>query len=349
MEPEKKAPYDLLAANDKKRYDKEMIVWRAKEKEEKQLRESRSGAKNQPFDCVAALPSFVSMSAARNAMGEGNKIVDTSISLTDLIGGLGGDELVDILQPLQDRESRGVFNSSIYNNFNNNSYSMDPSSEQQSTAMIQQQQLDSSFASRQLSQLNNSIGKEQIDPYSNNTMNGVGFQNQTFNPSGGIASNNQKMMPWSNPRSAMIMENMLASSIDLEPVPLPDNHQQFQMSWSSQHQSPQQIHTMDQQEQRINIDSNNQYLRRVSTAGGSSLFSSGWGQNVRFNVDTNEPMVVPHADGNMNDETNEKYILSTNAANMVSQELDSMDNAKNRNGANQDPWKPIGLFKQDSK
>jgi len=359
LQPEKKAPYDLLAANDKKRYDKEMKVWRAKEKEEKLMRESESGGKNQPFDCVAALPSFVPMSAARDAMGQDHKTRDTSFPLTDLIGGglRCGDQSVDALQPLKDHESRGVFNPSMYNNFSNNSYSMDASSDQQSAGLIQQQQQDtSSFALRQLSQFNNSIGREHLDPYSNSTMNGAGYLNQPFSSSGGITSNNQKMMPWSNPRSAMIMENMLASSIDLEPLPLPDNHQQYQhtlyrdnqMMLSSQLHRQQQMQTIDQQ-QRINIDSSNQYLRRVSTAGGSSFHTSGWGQNASFSGDANEPMIVPLADGNVNYETNEKNIMSANAANMVSQELDSMVNAKTRNGPNQDPWKPIGLFNEESK
>lgn len=362
LEPEMKAPYDSLAANDKKRYDKEMKVWRAKEKEEKLMRESESGAKNQPFDCVAALPSFVSMSAARDVMGQDHATRDTSFPLTDLIGGglRCGDQSIDVLQPLKDHESRGVFNPSMYNNFSNNSYSMDASSDQQSAGLIQHQQQDTnSFASRQLSQFNNSIGREHLDPYSNSTMNGVGFHNQPFSSSGGIISNNHKMMSWSNPRTAMIMENMLASSIDLEPLPLPDNHQEYhhtlyqktnrdnQMMLSNQLLSQQQMQTIDQQ-QRINIDSNNQYLRRVSTTGGSSFHSSGWGQNASFSGDANEPLIVPLADGNVIHETNEKNIMSANAA-MVSQELDSMDNAKTKNRPNQDPWKPIGLFNEESK
>merc|ERR1711935_1207716 len=137
---------------------------------------------------------------------------------------------------------------------------------------------------------------------------------------------------------------MLASSIDFEPLPLPDSHQQhhhtlFQhmtrdnhMGWSSQHPSLHQMHTADQQHQRINIDSNNQYLRRVSTAGGTSAFPSGWGQNASFIVDANEPILVP-----LGDEATEK-IMSANTASLISQDLDSIRNAKNRIGSNQDFW-----------
>jgi len=333
LEPEKKAPYNGLAGNDKNRYNREMKVWRVKEKEEKLLRESNANRKNQLFDCVAVLPAFA------KGLCEGNKGTDASLPVTDLIEGLGAG---DILHPLQDHESRGVFNSSINNNFNNNSYSLETSSNQPSTVSLQQQQQDAnSFSSRQLAQFNNS------DPYNLGVTNAAGYQNQLFNTSGSFNNNSQKMMSWNNPRNAVIMENMLGSSIDLEPLPLPDNYQQDpqklfemmirdnQMNWSNQHHTGlQQMHAHDQQQQqRISSASNNQYLRRVSTGGeASSLYSSVWGQQ-----NANEPILVPLGDRIMN-QTSEK--------NMVSQDMASTDNSKNRNASNQDPWKPIGFFNE---
>lgn len=356
LEPEKKAPYDLLAANDKDRYDREMKVWRAKEKEEKQLRDSESSRKNQPFDCVTALPSFVSMSAPRNVMAEGNKTAEASLPLTDLIRGLGGvDQSADVLHPLQDHDSRGTFDLSMYSSLNNLSYSMDTSSDQTSNALLQHQQQDAnSFALRPF---NRPVSKEHLDPYNSVNMNGLGYQNHPFNSLGGITHSNQRQMSLRNPRSAVTMENMLASSIDLEPLPLPDSDQQYRhalfqkmtqdnhMGWSSQHPSLQQMHTSNKEQQRTNIYSNNQYLRRVSTAGGTSAFPSGWGQNASFIADPNEPIIVPLGDSSMNPEPTQK-IMSANTANLISQDLDSIGDAKNRNGPNQDPWKPIRLYNE---
>jgi len=63
---EKKAPYMSLAANDKGRYDKEMKVYRAKEKEEKLMRESAPAVNTQSF----SWPSFAPITASRQSFGE---------------------------------------------------------------------------------------------------------------------------------------------------------------------------------------------------------------------------------------------------------------------------------------
>jgi len=369
LQQEKKCPYNLLAANDKDRYDGEMKIWRAKEKEAKSLRESNPNA-NATFDCVTVMPSFSSM-ASRKGLGDDLLMIrNKSTDLTGIMGGVSSGD--DLLQQLQDHESRGGFNSSMYGNYNNNSYLMD-NSDHSSNSTLQQQQQAFGTDKRHLAQFNTSPAKDYLEQSSIarenflfGTMNTVGttqasqYQNQPFLSSGAINAMSKKVMPWSVPRNAVNMDNMVTGSIDLEPLPLPDNHQQHrqrlftienQMGWL------QQLHAKEQQQQRINIaSSNEQYLQRLSTAG-ASMFSSGWEQqnssswsdkntNVA-NANANDPIVIPLGDGSVNQESSTAGNGSNSMAVVKNggNEIPAFA-ASSTNASNQDPWNPIGFFNE---
>jgi len=408
LDLEKKDPYNSLAAGDKDRYDKEMKVWRAKEKEEKSIRDSDLSAKN-----FTVVPTLSSILAATKGFEEDsrsirNKTTDASLPLSEMIGRIGTvDQSVDILQPLQDHESRGVFHSSIYSNYNNNSYSMDTLSDQPSNVTAQQQQQDSnSYSStslhiadkRQVAQFNNSVIKDHFEqssivrencPYNIAAMSAAScaqatqscqYQNQAFIPSGNFSNSSLNTMPWINPRNILTMDNMITGSVDLEPLPLPDNYQQHQqqlklcqktardsqIGWSGQHHGLLQMRGKEQQQQRITIASNGQYLQRLPT-GGASLFAAGWGQNSNswfdknMNIaDVNQSILIPLGDRNVSQNSG-KNIATSTAINTVSQEIvnNPMENAKSRindtlslpsssNASTQDPWNSIGMFNEGS-
>lgn len=379
LEPEKKAPYESLAASDKDRYDREMKVWRAKEKEEKSLRESKA----QAFES-SVLPSFASITAARKGFGEdlhSLRTTDTSTSYAEMIGGMGGgDRSADMLSA-QDRESRGAFHSSIYSNYATNPYSMDPSSDQPSNILAQQHLQDSLYSSAgNLTPFNNAVIKEHLEQNAilrENLQYGIGsmgasslaqasqLQSHPFLSSGSIANTVPKTMAWSSQRNALNMgnSNAMSTSIDLEPLPLPEDHQQhlqqkisqkvrdLQMGYSGQH-GLQQMYMKDQQQQRINIPSDGQFLKRLST-GGTSLFSAGWGQN-NLTADINEPIMFPHGDRTANQEHAEKNAMASASANIDRQEIgiNLLEHAKRRNNdtrsfpsssnnADEDPYKPF--------
>lgn len=331
--PEKKTPYILLAGKDKDRYDKEMKVWRAKEKAEKSMRDSYPTTKNASFDCVTALPTFARKNLGADALSIRIKAIDTSLPLAEMLGGIG-DQSVDVL-PLQDHESRGEFHSLIYGDYNNHLYLMDASSDQPSNITLQQKQ-----QQQNASAFNNSVVKDRLErisivrenfPYNMGNVGAAGFaqaiqssqyQNHPFLSSESISNNGRETTPWNNPHNALNMDNMMSTSIDLEPLPLPEDHQQqrqqnisqkmtrdSQMGWTGQHGLQHIQHASDQQIQRIAIASNNgQCLQRLPTAE-APLCSSGWGQNHTWfdkntntnNFDINEPIRI---DGNVNQEPN---------------------------------------------
>lgn len=407
LDPEKKNPYDSLAANDKERYDREMKVWRAKEKEEKSTRESDLIATTPSFGCVTALPTYTSILASRKDLGDAhssrNNATETSLPMTGINT---GDQSVDILQPLNDHDSRGLFHSSIYSNYNNNSYSIDASSDQTSNRTVHQQQQDAIAYSptlhmtdkMQLAQFNNSVVKDHLEqssivrenfpyPYNFGAMSATGsaqsnqYQTQPYVLSGSISNNSSKTMPWSVPRNTLNMDNMASTSIDLEPLPLPENHYQqlqqmlghkttrnSQVDWSGQQLGLQQMRAKEQHQQRITIASNGQYLQRLAP-GGTSLFPAGWGHHPNSwyekntnAVDVNDSTLIAVTldDGNVNQESSGKNSITSTATNMISQALGNniLDSAKSRdddtrsfpsssNTSNQDPWKPIGFFNEE--
>ena len=391
--PEKKEPYIILAGKDKDRYDKEMKVWRAKEKAEKaekSMRDSYPSAKNTSFDCVTVLPTFARENLGADALSIRNKSTDTSLLLAEMLGGIG-DRSVDVL-PLQDHDSRGEFLNLTYGDYNNHPHLMYSSSDQSSNITLQQQQ------QRNANIFNNSVVKDHLErsfsfPYNMRNVGSAGFaqatqsaqyQNHRFPSSGSINNRDRETTPWNNPRNTLNMDNMMSTSIDLEPLPLPeDHHQQLQpnlsQSWNSQHGLQPMQHARDQQQQRIAISSNSApCLQRLPTRE-APLFSSGWGQNYSWfdkntntnsnrnvnmnmnmnmntiNSDMNEPIKI---DGNVNQGSNEKNIM---ASTLVSHEFGNnpIDTAKRRysdnrtfpvssnNSNQQDPWKPIGLYKED--
>lgn len=364
LEAEKKAPYELLAANDKDRYDKEMKVWRAKEKEEKSMRESDLTAKGS-YDCIAALPQFASIAAARNGFVEGirDKATDGSMPLTDKIAGVGGGEQsLDIL-PMQDHELRGLFNSSIYGNFNNNSYLMNSSSNQPSNLAAQKHHQDSGVYGFNNTSIKNQIGQASMMrenfPYIGSmgaaaqaTQSGQ-YPNQSFITPGNINSHSLKRTPWSNYRNALNGENAMGTSIDLEPLPLPDQSQQKGlMAWSGQN-GLLQMHAKDQHQERIAMASNGQYLQRLQ-AGGASLLSAGWEQqnNLWFDknanaTDVNDPIQAPLVGGNMNHLHTEIDTMAASGGNALNDEKTGNNNTQSfpssSNDSNQDPWKPFGF------
>jgi len=408
LDPEKKNPYTALAANDKERYVREMKVWRAKEKEEKSTRESDLIATTQSFGCVTALPTYTSILDSRKDLGDAhssrNNATETSLPMTGINI---GDQSVDILQPLKDHESRGLFHSSIYSNYNNNSYSIDGSSGQTSNRTVHQQQQDAiAYSSTlhirdkmQLAQFNNPVVKDPLEqssivrenypyPYNFGTMSATGsaqpnqYQTQPYAPSGSISNNSSKTMPWSVPRNTLNMDNMASASIDLEPLPLPDNHYQqlqqmlghnttrdSQVGWPGQQLGIQQMRAKEQHQQRIAIASNGQYLQRLAP-GGTSFFPAGWGHHPNSSyeknmnaVDVNDSTLIAVTldDENMNQGTSGGNIITTTATNMISQELGNnlLASTKSRdddthsfpsssNTSNQDPWKPIGFFNEES-
>jgi hypothetical protein len=340
-----------------------MKVWRAKEKEAKSMREY-DNTKNATFDL---LPPFTSIGGTNKGLGEDglsirNSATDNPLPFTDMMGGMGtGDQSVDMLS-LQDHGSRGVFNSSIFNNFNSNM--LDTSSDRPSNMKAQRRQQDvnpfSATPFKTSVDLQYNLGRVV-------TAGGVPttqYQNQPF---GNINNNSPKKMPWNNNRNTLNMDSMMTSSIDLEPLPLPDNHQQHQqqkllqktrdsqLGWSGQH-GLQQLHAKSQLQQRTTIASNNQYLQRLSI-GGASLFPAGWGQN-----NMNDPVMVSLGDRNVRSVSVGAANMSQDppSANAMSQEMGNnpMENAKSRNSdnqsfpsssnnSNQDPWKPLGFFNNE--
>ncbi len=337
MPRDQKAPYESLAAGDKGRYDREMKVWRAKEKERKAMRESGSKANAQSFEWS----TLASITGARKGFGEDpqsmrNISADPSLPLSDMISGIGARGQSSSMLQLQDHESRGAFHSSIYSNYNNNLYSMDSSPDQASNMMMQhqqrQQQLEdlSAYSSspsfnmadrRQLASFN-SMMKDNLEQTSSVTEHfpyDIGntpqatqpnqYQNNPFLAPRGM-KNASKTMAWSNQRSAPNMDNAMSTSIDLEPLPLPDNHppqqqgkltqkrREGQMGWAGL-RGLQQMHARDQQQQRTTIASDEQFLRRLST-GGTPMFTAGWGQNNLWNTDTNESIAVAFGGRNIN-------------------------------------------------
>ncbi len=349
MPADEKAPYESLAASDKERYDREMKVWRAKEKERKTMLESDSKPNPQSIEWS----TLSSLTSGRKGFGGDlqlmrNLATDPSLQVSDMIAGMGaGGHSAGMLQ-MQDHDARGAFHSSI---FSNNPYSMDASSEQASSMILQQQQ-----RQRQLEDLRsyqsasfNMTDKRQLPPFTamvkdnleqrssarENLLYDVGamsassspqgtqasqFQNNPFHASRGM-NNVAKSMPWSSQRNALNMENAMSTSIDLEPVPLPDNphhqHQnanlaektrESQMGWAGLLGLQQ---MKDQQQQRTTIASDDQFLRRLST-GGAQMFSEGWGQSNAWNTNTldkNEEMGITFGGRNVIQQTTEKNLL----------------------------------------
>jgi len=326
LDPEKKSPYENRAASDKERYDKEMLVWRAKEKEAKALREANAAANTQPFDCANMMPPFSA------------KTMDGSL--------LGAGDSADFLA-LQDPESRGLFNASIFNNYGNNPYMMDTQSNQPSNISVRQQQDASPYNKRRLTAFSNSLVNDQLRQ---NTMardnfpfniGGMGFGGdsqaaqsyphpaQSFLPSGGAGTSGHKAMFWNNPR----MENAAAGSADLEPLPLPDqqqhqlNHQEMllqkatQMIWSGHHA----MQAKDQQQ-----------MQRLPVGRTWGQNPSSWHDKNMNTVDTNDPIQVNQEAPLTND-------IASTPANIPSQEMgnDPMDDAKD--SSTHDPWNPLDL------
>ena len=288
-----------------------MKVWRAKEKKMKERRATEQPSNAQPYDWS----TLSSMTLPRKGYGDEIPPLRKSVTdpaLVDLRIGMRPDRRQSTgMMPLQDRESRGSFHPSIYGNLNSNASWMETPSMQTSNIMMQQQQQQQealAFASgglsllerRQLSSLNNPVRSEQLEQYiplDSGSM-GASFSAQGNQPSQ-LQNNPFLSKISSNQRAALGMDNSLSTSLDLEPLPLPDNLQreaisqnarESQLDWSSQ------LGLQQMQQQRTTIASDEQYLRRLST-GAAPMFSSGWGQNNSVNMnalDANQLISTPY-------------------------------------------------------
>lgn len=183
---------------------------------------------------------------------------------------------------------------------------------QTSNMMIQQQQQQQqealAFASgglsllerRQLSSLNNPARSEQLEQYLSLDAGSMGASfSAQGNQSSQLQNNPFLSKISSNQRAALGMDNSLSTSLDLEPLPLPDNLQREAISQNARESQPDwssQLGLQQMQQQRTTIASDEQYLRRLST-GAAPMFSSGWGQNNSVNMNAlnaNELISTPY-------------------------------------------------------
>jgi hypothetical protein len=143
LDAEKRLPYETLAAVDKERYVKEMVVWRAKEKKEKiekaaKLKEAPAPVvKKSGIDYAIGIHTV----ASSRRQGQGHEI-DDGVRVEN-------QSINNLHQFINDHEIRGLFQSSIHSNASSNfSDSMDIPTLSDTTRM-------------QLSEFTNAIIREQ--------------------------------------------------------------------------------------------------------------------------------------------------------------------------------------------
>lgn len=355
-----------------------MKVWRAKEKEMKALRAKEESSNIEPYDWSTLASITLSRKGYEQDMPSLRKSV-TDPALADLRVGMRPDRRQSTgMMPLLDRESRGAFHTSIYGNFNSNSSWMDSQHMQSSNMMIQeQQQLEANALAsgglnfldrRQLSSRKDNL--EQNFPHEVGSMGAsnpsqgnqpVSYQNNPFLSK--INSSPPKSFFGSNQRGGLNMDNSMSSSLDLEPLPLPENHpaQHFQTSqtaresqldWSDQ-LGLQQMYAKGQQQQRTTIASDEQYLRRLST-GGAPMFSTGWGQNNSWNMgalDANELVSTPFGGGSADQASAQKAMMRSSqqtGTNLLAEELKSRSNdSRSFPSSSNDPNQDLYRFLND--
>lgn len=226
-----KSPYETRATVDKERYDREMIVWRAKEKEKKgKLKKAPVPITNSPgINYAVGIPAVSTRNGQKQEQSEGESMV-------------GGGRIENALQQsTNDHDQRDIFRSAIHTTSSYLSESMDTSSHQMSIRTIQQQTYPqtpsltslSATTRRQLTEFTNSIIREQNQnrtDANNPTYTGArevqqsqsrhyqhqyvsSFASGTDN-SGGFRGDHLENIT-GNPRN--LMGNILGSSIDTHP------------------------------------------------------------------------------------------------------------------------------------
>eukprot|EP00534_Pseudo-nitzschia_fraudulenta_P010886 CAMPEP_0201215346 /NCGR_PEP_ID=MMETSP0851-20130426/188913_1 /ASSEMBLY_ACC=CAM_ASM_000631 /TAXON_ID=183588 /ORGANISM="Pseudo-nitzschia fraudulenta, Strain WWA7" /LENGTH=585 /DNA_ID=CAMNT_0047504799 /DNA_START=146 /DNA_END=1903 /DNA_ORIENTATION=- len=279
-----KGPYESLAMSDKDRYDREMIVWRAKQKEEKAMRESVPDAKSAPI----SISEFTSITGTKFWDGAANsdKSNDPFLLPNGMVGGVSSrNQSITMLQPKQHQEFRGMFNPSTRGTHNNYPGAMDALSLQRQqpdadtnamrrfslpSRMQQTATIDATtrqFGKGSAIRENSAHGSRNAQapswwPHENHSL---GVTNSSSLAS--IDDSRLSTNSWMNLRNTLHTENMIAGQIDLEPLPLREDHEHSPLSICQQHlqfavtsnpsagwfdgfRGPQQTQTAGQQQQQ---------------------------------------------------------------------------------------------------